>query len=84
LEDYDENDKSDDQANDIETLSDHLKINEVTQKLSDDSKQHISPYTSKEEDDESTEEDNEFEESEILEDISDGIIIISCNFNINY
>ena len=82
MEDYDENnDKLDDQANDIQTLSDHLKINEVTQKLSDDSK---SPYTSEEEDDELTEEDNEFEESEILEDISDGIFIISCNFNINY
>ncbi len=82
MEDYDENnDKLDDQANDIQTLSDHLKINEVTQKLSDDSK---SPYTSEEEGDELTEEDNEFEESEILEDISDGIFIISCNFNINY
>jgi len=41
-------------------------------------------YTSEEEDDELIEEDNEFEESEILEDISDGIFIISCNLNINY
>ena len=41
-------------------------------------------YTSEEEDDKLTEEDNESEESEILEDISDSIFIISCNFNINY
>ena len=41
-------------------------------------------YTSEEEDDKLTEEDNESEESEILEDISDDILIISCNFNINY
>jgi len=41
-------------------------------------------YTSEEEDDKLTEEDNESEESEILEDISDGIFIISCNLNINY
>ena len=41
-------------------------------------------YTSEEEDDKLTEEDNESEKSEILEDISDGIFIISCNFNINY
>ena len=67
MEDYDENnDKLNDQANDIETLSD----------------QNL--YTSEEEDDKLTEENNESEESEILEDISDGIFIISCNFNINY
>lgn len=68
LEDYDENnDKAYDQASDIENLSDHLKINEGT-------RQHMSPYTSDEddEDDELTEDDK----SEIIGDISDGILIL--------
>ena len=57
LEDYNEDN---DKASDI----DHLKINEVTQDLSDD---NTSLYTSE---DELTEGD---EKSEIIEDISDGI-----------
>ena len=49
-----------------------MEIREVTQKLSDDS---MSPYNS--EDVELTEGDDEFEESEIIEDIiSDGILNI--------
>ena len=91
MEDYDDNN---DNADGVETESDHLKItpvlhddnggyyispyiseedNELT-KLSDDNGHHVSPYISEE--DELTEENDEFEESEIIEDACDGIINI--------
>ncbi len=63
-------DDNNDNADDIETQSDHL---ETTQKLSDISGQHTPPYIS-EENDELTEGDDEFEKSEMMENTSDGIL----------
>ena len=80
MEDYnDDNDKAaDDADNNGET--DDNKVND--EKLFDESGQHIPPYIS-EEDDELTEGDDEFEESEIMEDTSDGMLniyyIINCS-----
>ena len=68
MEDYDDNN---DNANGVETESDHLKITPV---LHDDNGHHVSPYISEE--DELTEENDEFEEFEIIEDACDGIINI--------